>query len=161
MLTSGVASGRSGVFPCDRGEGAVVGSANLVEDLVRGVDNVRPEREVLGECKLHPGVLQKEQGVMIEKPSRVRNFIRWMGVPLGLNVGLLYTGGTVTPSQCFRDGKSAKHHKSHRGIHGQKPSEQRESIRATATRSASHLPGGPLIALHSSCPAGCMGVDPY
>jgi len=53
MFAGRIAGGCGGVFPGDRGEGTVIGGVNLVQDLVGGVDDVRPEREVLGECELH------------------------------------------------------------------------------------------------------------
>lgn len=41
------------MFPGDRGKGTVIGGVDLVQDLVRRVDDVRPEREVLGERESH------------------------------------------------------------------------------------------------------------
>ena len=56
MLTGRVTGGCSGVLPGDRGEGAVIWGVDLVQDLVGRVDDVRPQREVLSQGKLHFGV---------------------------------------------------------------------------------------------------------
>jgi hypothetical protein len=60
MLTGRVTCGRSGVFPRDCGEGTVIVGADLVQDLVGRVNDIRPERKVLGEGELHPGVVRME-----------------------------------------------------------------------------------------------------
>ena len=55
MFASSVTGGCSGVFTCDGGGGAVIGGADLVQDLVRGVDDVGSKRKVLGEGEFHSG----------------------------------------------------------------------------------------------------------
>lgn len=41
------------MFPGDRSEGTVVRGVHLVQDLIGRVDDVRPERKILGERELH------------------------------------------------------------------------------------------------------------
>ena len=53
MFAGRITGGRGGVFPGDRGEGTVIGGVDLIQDLVGRVDDVRPERKVLGECEFH------------------------------------------------------------------------------------------------------------
>ena len=53
MFAGRVTGWGGGVFPGDRGEGTVIGGVDLVQYLVGGVDNVRPEGKVLGERELH------------------------------------------------------------------------------------------------------------
>ena len=53
MFASHVTGGRSGVFTCDGGEGAVIGGANSIQDLVRRVDDIGPKWKVLGKGELH------------------------------------------------------------------------------------------------------------
>ena len=53
MFTGCVTGGRGGVFPGDRSEGTVVRGVHLVQDLIGRVDDVRPERKILGERELH------------------------------------------------------------------------------------------------------------
>lgn len=56
MLTGRVTRGCGGVLPGNRGEGTVIWGVDLVQDLVGRVDDVRPQREVLSQGKLHSGV---------------------------------------------------------------------------------------------------------
>ena len=53
MFASRVTGGGGGVFPGDRGKGTVIGGVDLVQDHVGRIDDVRPERKVLGERELH------------------------------------------------------------------------------------------------------------
>lgn len=53
VLASCVTCGCRGIFPCDRGEGTVIGGADLIQDLIGRIDDVGSEREVLGEGELH------------------------------------------------------------------------------------------------------------
>lgn len=53
VLASRVAGGCSGVLPGDRGKGTIIRGVDLVQDLVGRIDDVRPERKVLGKGKPH------------------------------------------------------------------------------------------------------------
>lgn len=57
MLAYSVTGGCSGIFPRNSGEGTVFRGVDLVQDLVRRIDDVCPEGCVLCEGELHSGEL--------------------------------------------------------------------------------------------------------
>ena len=114
MFAGRITGGRGGVFPGDRSKGTVIGGVDLIQDLVGRVDDVRPERKVLGECEFHFEFRAEEVEEDVRSITRAGlrcqdSFVWWMVLWTGFSGGFIYAGGYPNLPMLYiiRSGRSA------------------------------------------------------